>query len=518
MIQPDPHQTDIPIVPHNLQPTTTTTAPPMQDGAEAKKLQQSVTPTSADKLPSLQPPSSQHHAITDSQEYAMPGNICDSIKKQHKGKAAGLTMDSLDTFISLAKLNNTDLNKDLQTIFNLVFIAKIPPDIVPYFTDTYLFCLHKSLEDDKLLRPIGIPSALRRIICNHISREYRQLFAQDLAPINFCVGIESGMDFIIKAIQLGVEKYIINPQAQGRLPTRVLIALDLTNMFNKVSREKLLQIIKARYPDLLPLATLLYGSANNVHFKWVDGTWHLLPMEEGVNQGCPLSSTFASLVLNEVLRPLDAELKHRANMRYLEGHLGDDGYGGVSHLMAYIDDKSALVPHEDAQFCLQKFVELASPLGCKLNPSKTRILTSCNGTSILPSLSTINPALAQQLADTIAAYSTTTITNNQGISQTTPLEVTTGLRILGAPVGSMDFARSFFLQNIESVKADAHCLNDKVTNLQTRLRIFSQCTIQRLPHLLGNDVLHFLNTDEFEGDDWDDWNGPLTQEINTITL
>ena len=166
--------------------------------------------------------------------------------------------------------------------------------------------------------------------------------------------IESGTDFIIKAIQLGVEKYTINPQAKGEMPMRVLIALDPTNMFNKFSQEKLLQIITSRYPDLLPLATLLYGSTNNVHFKWVDGTWHLLPIEEGVNQGCPLFlSTFAFLVLNEVLRPRDTELKHQANMRYLKGR--------VSHLMAYIDDKSALVPHEDAQFCLQKFVELTKP-------------------------------------------------------------------------------------------------------------------------------------------------------------
>ena len=65
----------------------------------------------------------------------------------------------------------------------------------------------------------------------------------------------------------------------------------------------------------------------------------------------------------------------------------------------------------------------------------------------------------------------------------------------------MDFACSFFLQNIESVKADGACLNDKVHNLLTRLRIFSQCTIQCLPHILGNAVLNFLNTNEFEGGD-----------------
>ena len=50
-------------------------------------------------------------------------------------------------------------------------------------------------------------------------------------------------------------------------------------------------------------------------------------MAEGVNQGCPLSSILAALVLHEVLAPIDAKLKLRtANCLRLQDK-GDDETG-----------------------------------------------------------------------------------------------------------------------------------------------------------------------------------------------
>ena len=47
------------------------------------------------------------------------------------------------------------------------------------------------------------------------------------------------MDFIISTVRLGVEKYITKRQEDGLLPTRVLLSIDIKNMFNAVSRQKL---------------------------------------------------------------------------------------------------------------------------------------------------------------------------------------------------------------------------------------------------------------------------------------
>ena len=69
-----------------------------------------------------------------------------------------------------------------------------------------------------------------------------------------------GFDFVVKAMQLAIEKYIDNnPQQSSRLPTRVVIFFDLTNQFNSVSREEFKNVIATSFPELLPLVTLLYN-------------------------------------------------------------------------------------------------------------------------------------------------------------------------------------------------------------------------------------------------------------------
>ncbi len=73
-------------------------------------------------------------------------------------------------------------------------------------------------------------------------------------------------------------------------------------------------------------------------------------MEEGVSQGCPLSPIFASLVVAKLLQPLDIELHERAATRLQNGNPGDDGFGGITHLLGYVNDVSACVPLEDLQF------------------------------------------------------------------------------------------------------------------------------------------------------------------------
>ena len=234
-------------------------------------------------------------------------------------------------------------------------------------------------------------------------------------------------------------------------------------------------------------------------------------MEEGVNQGCPLSPIFATLVLHRVLQPLDEQLRERATERLRNRDKGDDGFGSIAHLLAYMDDISSTVHHHDVQFFCPEIEKLGLARGCFINPQKTRILTSCSGESILPSLNLTNLSLARDIHDTISKYSITT--KSDGSS--TPIEITDGFRLLGTPVGSTAFAHTFYDEQLKITETEARQLTERIPDLHTRLKLFAQYTINKLPHLLDSDVMH-NHTPDFDNAQWYNWNGYLTQGIDNI--
>ena len=79
-----------------------------------------------------------------------------------------------------------------------------------------------------------------------------------------------------------------------------------------------------------------------------------------------------------IIKPIDIELKKRAKERQKNGQLGDDKNGGITNLVAYVDDLNCVIPYEDAYFFCIKFKELAINIGLRLNNKKSSILTSTN--------------------------------------------------------------------------------------------------------------------------------------------
>ena len=146
---------------------------------------------------------------------------------------------------------------------------------------------------------------------------------------------------------------------------------------------------------------------------------------------------------------------------------------------------------------------------------KTRILTSTSGHSPLNKLPNLETTLATSISITIAQYSLQLNKSNHSA----PLilaELTSGTRLLGSPVGSPTFAREFFNDQLSNVQTKITILSEAITDPQTKLRLFSQCLIQKLPHLLGSDVLHHFDPNN-PPPDWTDWDGPLNSTTNHIT-
>ncbi len=82
----------------------------------------------------------------------------------------------------------------------------LPPPIKRYFTDVYLFCLHKDPLDKSKLRPLGIPTTIRRLIASHVAHTSREKFAHHMLPFNYAIGTPNGTNLAINTIQLQVEK------------------------------------------------------------------------------------------------------------------------------------------------------------------------------------------------------------------------------------------------------------------------------------------------------------------------
>ena len=196
---------------------------------------------------------------------------------------------------------NTDSDATIAAFFTIVINGEVGPRIKELLRTTYTVALQKDPEDLKKLRPIGIPSAVRRIAAALVVGKYKSDFADFLLPHNYAIGTNGGIDFITNTMRLGVEKFISAPEARGDLPTRALVSLDIRNMFNAVSREKLRQIIAESYPELEAFADLLYADFGTTCVKRDDGSWFKISVEEGFAQGYPVSPVFAAIVLRRML-------------------------------------------------------------------------------------------------------------------------------------------------------------------------------------------------------------------------
>ena len=412
--------------------------------------------------------------------------IVKNILHLKKGKAPGIQVDSIDLFIYLAqrckqpnaKHGLKPFASTLASFFTTAANGEIPEKLVNIFRTTYLVALEKDPIDKTKLRPLGIPTAIRRITANAIANELKSTFATYLLPYNYAVGIHGGIDFITSTIRIGVEKYISNLTDAGLLPSRALVSLDIRNMFNAISRHKLREIVREEFPSLEAFVDCLYEDQGSTVVKMEDGSWETIPVTEGFSQGCPLSPILAAIVLNYILKQVDERLSKHAKRRARSS--SDDGLGCLAIIMAYVDDANFLVHLDDVKPLLEAFKEIAEPLGAIMNTEKTRILTSTSGKSILEDLASFNKSTHDSLKSAIQTFSK----NKDGSMH----EEVNGLRILGVPIGNDTFCENFHLSRVEAALSDSKKILQGLNDKQTMLRVFKTCTVHKLTHLFASDV------------------------------
>ena len=162
---------------------------------------------------------------------------------------------------------------------------------------------------------------------------------------NFGVSIIGGAHFVSFTMLVECQKHVFWSKRQlckDNVPKKCLLLLDLTNMLNKMSREKCRQILLGKFPHLVALFDALYKWANKVFVCKADGTLKVFLQFEGFAQGCPLSGMLAALVLGDLFKYINKEQSKHAT---LLSNPQEAINKLISKIIAFIDDTNIVLSH-----------------------------------------------------------------------------------------------------------------------------------------------------------------------------
>ena len=155
--------------------------------------------------------------------------------------------------------------------------------------------------------PIAVGFTLRRLVAKCLCRKVQKEMTVLPSPLQLGFGTSGGMEAVIHATRLFIAE---------SSPTSCLLKMDFKNAFNTLSRDRMLESVKATVPILFPFVHYSYGALS---FLFYNGST-ILSQEKGVHQGDPLSPLLFCLTIHSIVSRLSSELKFF--------HLDDGTIGG----------------------------------------------------------------------------------------------------------------------------------------------------------------------------------------------
>ena len=464
--------------------------------------------------PRIDPPHNlRNHQYTPNHHTTLPDSVFEQgLHRLSQGTAPGPFSASIDSLRALGLQRSTThpasdrpYFHNLKKLFTFLLNNQIPSSIRSYFSSIHFFALHKDMNNLNKLRPIGIGTALRcaaaTIALSLTSNDIKPLLTQQG---QYGINTSGGVDFTAHLTQQHIDRYITKDNSTP--PSRALILLDLTNMFNACSRSRCREILQRNdaTKPLLALFDLLYAADTNNWYQDHEGNNHTLNQPEGFSQGCPLSPLFACLVLSALTATVNKTLSTRALERIRQHITADDNLGGVSHTASVMDDTSVCLLHEDLLPFLNEFDSLGKPYGIHLNKTKTKILTSTTGTSPQPTLSSVNRT---HLQNALAFLNP---------DDPSAAEITDGTRFLGHPIGSDSFIQNFLSARLDHIEKSATAIR-ALQNSQTKSILFRSCVLPKITHLLADDILLLLRHRSNTPPNSTIWQNFLSPRLDQIT-
>ena len=309
----------------------------------------------------------------------------------------------------------------------------------PLFTTLRGVALRKNANSEDV-RPIGIGQVFTSIAATLTVRNLTDAEVHEgVGPTDWMHRTAGG----VEAINHFTRAYSL------RNPTHAIAKTDVSNAFGSISRDDIMQAANI-YPKLIPLATMLYGTTNNVIFS--DSiTSATISSEMGVTQGDPLAALLYSTALKKAI---DATASAHPNVT----------------IKGIADDRLFFGNPEDVLLALRTYEQELAKSGQKLQRHKTKIYFS--------QLNEIMTARFMQHGYTTAP----------------------GLVVGGSPVGDTQFVQAWLSDFVDGIQSRCDKIKQlhgvqKLTGARTQdmYRIIRWClTPASVNHLLRTVPPHMM--------------------------
>eukprot|EP00731_Ephydatia_muelleri_P000193 Em0001g193a len=218
-------------------------------------------------------------------------NILSVLHSIPKATACGPSGLHIQHLLDAAQVHPpTPICSSLRGVVDILASGRAPVSVSKFLAGGSLTALVKNKEGRPLdIRPIVVGEALRRLTGKCLCIITKPKASDFFTPFQYGVACPAGAEKVIHGVRSSIQEHWKDDKF-------TVCKVDMSNAFNLVSRQALLEECAVHFTELLPWVGWCYGSHPTL--------WHhlgQLSSETGVQQGDPLGPLLFSLVLHKLV-------------------------------------------------------------------------------------------------------------------------------------------------------------------------------------------------------------------------